>query len=725
MDNLRIEGGVPRQGIRTALLRIIRSLFTAGSIDRHGVWSLATFAAALLVAAAVYAPGLSGPLFLDDLQQLQGMINNSAADPGVLLDRHIISNSGPFGRPVAMASFVGSAISHGPDTWWWKYENVMFHLVTGLLIFWLTALLLSANSKSEQNRHWLVAAAAAAIWLLHPLHVSTVLYTVQRMTELSSLFVFAGLICYVKGRQRQVTGERSGWPLICLGFGVFLPLALLSKESALLFPIFCSLIEFFIFHFAGNPTTQKQIKVFHSALVIGYLLVALYVLANFADLILKNYAIRDFTFSERIFTELRIVVLYLSQLLLPVQSKMGFFHDDIALSTSLFQPITTLLSGVLLVGLLASAAVARKRLPLYAFGILFFFAGHVLESTIFSLELMYEHRNYLPSFGILIAVLAILQAVMKQRRGLIWITVIALSGLSLLTWQRAITWGSPASMYQFMYHAHPQSQRLTLIFADFYTKMEAFDEARKTLAKMNPGLGPELHELFLDCSEHGRVESERLLRLTRIENGQLDGHVAINIDDVAMAVLDGRCSVPKKEFVTLLDHLMTLPSRTIIHKRTILTAQARILESMNEIDAAIAALQTAYELQTNNAISLYFSAHTLSVAGRLHEATAYLTKAYELEKSSVIQHKDIAKTIYMNIGSMFVVQNQLEEALAVYSEGALSIPAEPRFYLQKTKLLIQLGLNEDAERTLMEIRMLDANSILEHEFVIRRMERAL
>ena len=79
----------------------------------------------------------------------------------------------------------------------------------------------------------------------------------------------------------------------------------------------------------------------------------------------------------------------------------------------------------------------------------------------------------------------------------------------------------------------------------------------------------------------------------------------------------------------------------------------------------------------------------------------------------------------MNIGKMFVAQNQLEEALAVYSEGALSIPAEPRFYLQKTKLLIQLGLNEDAERMLMEIRMLDANSILEYEFVIRRMERAL
>ena len=191
-------------------MRSIRSLFTAGSIDRHGVLSLATFAGALVVAVAAYAPGLSGPLFLDDLQQLQGMIQNSGAEPDVLFDQHIIRTSGPFGRPVAMASFVGSAISHGPDTWWWKYENVMFHLITGLLVFWLTALLLTACAQPDQRHAWLVAAAAAAFWLLHPLHVSTVLYTVQRMTELSSLFVFAGLVCYVKGRQRQVKLETNG-----------------------------------------------------------------------------------------------------------------------------------------------------------------------------------------------------------------------------------------------------------------------------------------------------------------------------------------------------------------------------------------------------------------------------------------------------------------------------------------------------------------------------------
>ena len=702
-----------------------RAALVNGTRDHNTALVLAILAATLIITIAAYIPGLSGPLFLDDLQQLQGMIDHSADAPDELINRHIVSNSGPFGRSVAMASFLGSAITHGPDTWWWKYENVMFHLITGLLIFWLTALILIALAPSGQKKPWLVAAGVASFWLLHPLHVSTVLYTVQRMTELSSLFVVAGLISYMKGRQRQIRHDSNGWLLIGLGFGVFFPLALLSKESALLFPVFCSLIEFLFFQFGGTSATQKRIKVFHGALMTGYLLVVMFVIMNFFDFVLKSYEIRDFTLAERIYTELRIVVLYLSQILMPVQSKMGFFHDDITLSTSLFNPITTILSALLLVGLLGSAVALRKRLPLYAFGILFFFVGHALESTIFALELAFEHRNYLPSLGILIAAAALFQSLLKKKRTLILVAIIGLTGCSLLTWQRATTWGSPATMYQFMYYAHPQSKRLTLIFADFYTQMKRYDEARATLEKMGGGLGPKIHNLFIDCVEYGRVDRNDILTLMDHPNGELDGHVAINIDDMTMAALAGRCRLPEMEYVSLLDHLVTLRSRTIIHKQTILTAKARILESVHEIDAALGALHAAYELQPDNAEPLYFSAHTLSVVGRLEEATTYLTTAYEIEKTSSLQHKEIAKIIYRNIGSMYLAQNKVEEALTIYEQGVLSMPGELHFPLQKTKLLIQLGNYEDAEQTLVDIRTQDRNDIVENEFIIRRLEKAL
>jgi hypothetical protein len=77
-----------------------------------------------------------------------------------------------------------------------------------------------------------MAAVVAAFWLLHPLHISTVFYTVQRMTELSTLLVLAGVVSYVKGRRVQEQSVAKGWLLIALGFGVFFPLAMLSKENS-------------------------------------------------------------------------------------------------------------------------------------------------------------------------------------------------------------------------------------------------------------------------------------------------------------------------------------------------------------------------------------------------------------------------------------------------------------------------------------------------------------
>lgn len=701
------------------------SIFSGEAIGRDTVLSLATIAIVLIVAAAAYTPGLSGPLLLDDFPQLQGMINNSADDPKVLFNNHIISISGPFGRPVAMTTFIGSAIAHGPDIWWWKFDNVMFHLITGLLIFWLTALLLTVTADPNQKRHWLIAAVLASFWLLHPLHVSTVLYTVQRMTELSSLFVVAGLICYVKGRQRQVSLGGKGWPLIFLSFGVFFPIAVLSKESALLFPVFCSLIEIIIFRFRGNSVAQKQIKAFHSALVFGYALLASYVIVNFSSVILGAYEIREFTFLERVYTELRVVVLYLSQILLPVQGKMGFFHDDFTLSTSLFNPITTFFSGLLLIALISSAILLRKRLPLYAFGILFFFVGHVLESTIFGLELVYEHRNYLPSLGILIAAFTIVQELVKQRRALIWMTIIGLSGLSLLTWQRADTWGSPVKLYEFMLYAHPKSPRLNLLYVNIFAKMENFPEARKSLATMPGGPGPKINGLYLDCIENQEVVGADILDVLETPGGVLNGHVVSSINALTQAMLDGKCIVAKYELLTLIDHLLLLPARGLGDRQMLFFTQARILESMGRIDAALDAFQAAHELLPSGARPLYFSAHMLSTAGRLDEAAKFLTAAYELEKSSRIQHKDIAATIYLNIGRMYLAQEKLEESLAVFSEGTLSVPKDPQILMHKIELLIRLQRYARGQETLLELHTLDEIDRIEHQYAIRRLEATL
>lgn len=694
-------------------------------LDRSTILTLAFLAVALILTLAVYLPGLPGPLLLDDLPQLDGLIAQSANNPATLFGNYIFSTSGPFGRPVAMATFIGDAVTHGPDIWWWKYNNVMFHLINGLFVFWLTALLVQAAPKSISANSWMLGVIVAAFWLLHPLHVSTVLYTVQRMTELSNIFVLAGLVFYVKGRLVQEESAGLGWLFIGLGFGLFYPLAVLSKENALLFPVYCSLIELCVFQFRGRASLQRQIRILHGVLLAGYLSAAAYVLANFSSIVLENYAIRDFTFSERVLTQFRVVVIYLSQILLPVQGKMGFFHDDVVASTGLFDPITTLLSALLLLALIVSAFVLRKRLPLYAFGILFFFATHMIESSFFALELMFEHRNYLGSFGILIAVLSIIPLAIKNRKGLVVAVAIGLSGLSFLTWQRSLTWSSSASMYEYMYNAHPESGRLNLTISNFYAAAEDFATARRLLAKVGPGLGPEVHSLFLDCLQYEKVEEDAMSRVAQLRDGIVDAHTTSSAQSLVREIIGGRCSASNISLVTLLDHLLASRTRSIVDKQSVMRTKARLLESINEIDAAVEVLLAAHQLSGNDALLLYLAAHTLIRSSRPDEARAMLTRAYELEKKTRIQRKDMAQAVYLGVGRTYISQGQFERALAVYTEAISAMPRQSLFYVESAELSLRMRQYDDVEKLLTEIRGLELADISQYEYSIRRIARML
>jgi len=694
-------------------------------LNRSTIVTLALLAALLILTLLVYLPGLSGPLLLDDLPQLNGLIAQGASDTATLFRNHIISTSGPLGRPVSMASFIADATTHGPDIWWWKYNNVMFHLISGLLVFWLTALLVQATPKSIRFNPWMIGIIVAGFWLLHPLHVSTVLYTVQRMTELSTLFVLAGLVAYVKGRLVQEKSAGLGWLFIGLGFGLFFPLAALSKESGVLFPVYCSLIEICIFRFRGSSGLQRQLRVFHGLLLASYVLIAIFVLTNFSSVVLEGYARRDFTFSERVFTQFRVMVIYLGQILLPVQSNMGFFHDDVSVSTGLLSPVTTLFSALVLVALAASAYAMWKRSPLYAFGVLFFLASHLLESTVFGLELMFEHRNYLGSFGILLAAISVIPLAINNRRGLVVAVAIFLSGFSFLTWQRSLTWSEPIRMYEYMYSAHPESGRLNLTISNIYALAGDFTRARQSLAKVGSGLGPQVHRVFLDCLQYQKVNEAAIPGILRQQGGLVDGHATSSAQSLVREVIGGRCSVANESLVDLLDHLLASRARSVIDRQSVMFTKARLLESNKQIDAAVELLIAAQQLSDNDALPLYLAARTLIENGRPDEARAMLVRAYEMEKSTRIRRLEIAQATSLAVGKMYVLQGQPEETLAVYSEAMSAMPKQSLFYVEKAGLLLQMRQYDDAEKLLARIYELNLTNIDQYEYSLRQIEKRL
>lgn len=419
----------------------------------------------VLITLTIYWLGLEGAFYFDDewnilrnsalqINELSLSLLNRAADSG---------QSGPLGRPIAMFSFAVNHHFSGFDPFFFKLTNLVIHLLAGVVVFFLalglTQRIVSLSTKQSEQ----LALLVSAFWLLHPLNLTPVLYVVQRMTGLSALFCFVGLACYVYGRLRLLQDKPNGFWLIISGFLVFLPLGLFSKENAALFPLYCFLIEVIFFRFKASDSRTKTLLVglFSVTLIIPFLFVVAYSAIK-PEWILSGYNRRDFGLFERLLTESRVLVFYLKQIVLPVNAELGLFHDDIAISTSLFNPITTLLSIILNTTLVATALIFLKRFPVYSFGVLFFFAAHLMESTVISLELVHEHRNYVASFSILflvvygLIVLSKHSSLVKLSYGLIFIAIFYL-GFS--TFLRASVWGNPALHPFEELRNHPESPR--------------------------------------------------------------------------------------------------------------------------------------------------------------------------------------------------------------------------------------------------------------------------
>ena len=206
----------------------------------------AGISAAFLLTILCYWSSLSGPFVFDDIPNLSLL-----GDRGGLtsLDKYFefifSAQSSTLGRPLSLLSFTLDGQNWPTDPHPFRVTNLLIHLANGLLIFVLTRLIFSTAHKRETAAK--LALLCMALWLLHPLLVSTTAYIVQRMTQLSALFTLAGLLCYMHGRRRLTEQARQGWFWIIGGMGFCGALALLSKENGILLPGFALILELTIF----------------------------------------------------------------------------------------------------------------------------------------------------------------------------------------------------------------------------------------------------------------------------------------------------------------------------------------------------------------------------------------------------------------------------------------------------------------------------------------------
>jgi hypothetical protein len=411
-------------------------------------------------------PGLSGDFLFDDNPNI---VSNEAIHIEELTFaalKHSLEGpaAGPLGRPVSVLSFALTHYFFGLDPFAFKAVNLAIHAMNGLLVAWLVALLLRTPQRTQPSWHstaWLPL-WVAAIWLIHPINIMTVMLSVQRMTLLSGMFMLLALIAHQKGVSRPA--GRAKWIWLMASWLVFWPLSVLSKETGLLFPLYVLVITLF-----SRPERSSNPE--QPSWVIPASFFSLFAIAAAMSSFLGSgwldaaYAQRPFSLAERLLTEARVLWFYAAQIVFPDYQDFGIYLDDFSLSRGMLHPPRTLLAVIGWGAVILGIWRFRHRQPVLCLAAAWFLVGHSLESTFLPLEIAQEYRNYLPSLGLIIGAgylgAIVLQELKLDHRSItIGLTaVIPVLVLALFTWMRADQLGSPLVGFQIEATRHPQSAR--------------------------------------------------------------------------------------------------------------------------------------------------------------------------------------------------------------------------------------------------------------------------
>ena len=425
----------------------------------------------MLLAILIYLPGLYGGFEFDDSVNI---LENPALKVDNLSRESILSvalsgKSGPLGRSISMLSFAANYYFTEFEPFFFKLTNLFIHLIAGLGVYlFIRQLTLSLNRGGEGKQvvlyAHLVALTTAGLWLVHPLNVTSVLYIVQRMTSLAALFTFFALALYVLGRRKIIEGDHAkGLLLILLALGPLTGLAALSKENGALAPYLMLCVELAVFRFECR---DKRLRLFLYALFSAIVLIPVAIaLVNYERLIsyiASGYLQRDFSMTDRLLTQPQVLMFYLRLLLLPNAGQMGIYHDDFPISSSLTQSPGTFISAGATLLLMFVGILALRKAPALAIGILWFFVGHSMESSFLALEMVHEHRNYLPIVGpIFIASYYFWRseftALTSRAKG--GIAILAVAVFSAVTYVRSVEWSNLVDHAAIEVHNHPDSNR--------------------------------------------------------------------------------------------------------------------------------------------------------------------------------------------------------------------------------------------------------------------------
>ncbi len=419
-------------------------------------------------------------------------------------------------RPISAFSFAINWYFGQDNVFGYHVINFLIHLLVTWLLFLTTKLLFKTprlKGKYSTSEVYFISAFAALLWALNPIQIQAVTYIVQRMASLAALFSLFSLYLYLKARLEI---NPTGKSFLYLFSSFFYVLAIFSKENAAAFILTLPVFELLFFHHSiSKELFYKLTLAFLVAIVIA-ILGAFSLRPELFDFIFYYYHNRPFTLIERLLTEQRILVFYLSQLLFPAHYRFSIEYDFI-LSTSLFNPFTTFTSIVFNIAAIIIALKLWKKFSFLSLAILFYYINHLVESTVLPLELIFDHRNYLPSLFLYIPLLQFIVFLFKRKTAnflidsmLVIFLIVILIFLGHSTYTRNKAWNTEQTLWIDALSKAPNSSRpyaslaIQLAFGKFQGSENNY---RKALELTEHSLSLTMSRKRLDAAQLGNMAS--------------------------------------------------------------------------------------------------------------------------------------------------------------------------------------------------------------------------
>ena len=559
-----------------------------------------------LVVVAMYWGGLSGAFLLDDTPNLN-VITQLPANPSLsdILNLATTGFAGILGRSVSIFSFLLQHESW-PDPRNFKLVNLLIHLVNGCLLA-LCCVLIGKQWRGKAIPIFAIA-AISFIWLAHPIQTSTVLYVVQRMTLLSATFSLLSILFYLLGRQFIIQNKNvRGITLLLIGLVPFALLAVLSKENGVLIYLYVLVLEYTLFASSEQP---KALLRFRQGLLAVTVLIGVAGLIFVMPSTLEGYDLKPFSFSERVLTQLLVLTTYLASIAILLPNYYGVFHDDFANA----QGLSLILSMLFIFGLIVAAFAKREKWPLLAFAVLWFFAGHALESTFFPLDYYFEHRNYLPLLGPVFALVVFMSDMLSRldnnkRKAIMAIACIAIAFMSITTVRQTALWGD--ALYQ-AYTAVEQHPASASAQSNLVEKLSvagqfqaAFDYHMTVIDPDQLSIPPYIRWLEFSCILPSVEPPEDDVLSRQGREAPHDYGAVFSLNNLVFGIIEGRCSsAPFEKIQLVLDELAANP-KYAVSQADIVFYQALLQASAENFPAAVILAADSFRLRSDVRVGLY------------------------------------------------------------------------------------------------------------------------